>query len=218
MKALATLSKFTGCYDVWKDIVERYKLKWSSDDTLYLFHQMTDTRYNIDSMMRWLNETRSALPASYANILVFNTLVGLRPQESISSINLIKEKSNEYFQNQESIIQHYKFPTIFLRRTKKAYISIMIRPIIDIAHKCGNHSYNALRLMIHKNGLQMNMSYCRKIFATHLRNDGIEPEFIDLLQGRLSESVFVKHYFRPDFPLQRIQKSISKLHERIAEK
>ncbi len=44
----------------------------------------------------------------------------------------------------------------------------------------------------------MNMYYCRKVFATYLRNKGIEPEIIDLLQGRISSSVFVNHYYRPD--------------------
>jgi hypothetical protein len=27
MKALAALSKYLGCYDLWKDIIERYQLK-----------------------------------------------------------------------------------------------------------------------------------------------------------------------------------------------
>ncbi len=43
----------------------------------------------------------------------------------------------------------------------------------------------------------MIMYYCRKVFATHLRNKGIESEIIDLLQGRISSSVFVNHYYRP---------------------
>ena len=43
------------------------------------------------------------------------------------------------------------------------------------------------------------MSYCRKIFATHLRTNGIEQETIDFLQGRVPRSVFARHYFRPDF-------------------
>jgi hypothetical protein len=37
-----------------------------------------------------------------------------------------------------------------------------------------------------------------KVFATFMRNKGIEPEIIDLLQGRISRSVFVNHYYRPD--------------------
>lgn len=32
MKALATLSKFLGCYDEWKTIVGKYQLRWSDSD------------------------------------------------------------------------------------------------------------------------------------------------------------------------------------------
>ena len=42
------------------------------------------------------------------------------------------------------------------------------------------------------------MYYCSKVFATYLRNKGIETEIIDLLQGRISNSVFVNHYYRPN--------------------
>ena len=61
-----------------------------------------------------------------------------------------------------------------------------------------NISYNALKLMLKRTDLDMNMYYCRKVFATYLRNEGIESEIIDLLQGRISSSVFVRHYYRPD--------------------
>lgn len=42
------------------------------------------------------------------------------------------------------------------------------------------------------------MYYCRKVFATYLRSRGIEPEIIDLLRGRISNSVFVNHCYRPN--------------------
>ena len=217
MKALANLSKFMGCYDIWRNLIERYELKWSSNDSFRVFQQITNSQHGIDSMMNWLKETCSKIPESYTKILLFNTLVGLRPRESIWSIKLIKENQNDYLQDNanELILQHYKYPAIFFRRTKKAYTSVLIRPMLDIAHESGNHSYNALRLMIKRHGLNMNMSYCRKIFGTHLRNDGIQPEVVDLLQGRIPQSVFVKHYFRPNFPIQKIQNSISTLYNAL---
>ena len=52
--------------------------------------------------------------------------------------------------------------------------------------------------MLKRKNIEMNMYYCRKVFATYLRNKGIEPEIINLLQGRISSSVFVNHYYRPD--------------------
>jgi hypothetical protein len=213
MKALASLSKFVGCYNVWTDIIERYKIRWTSNDGLSTFRQITEPKYSIDSMISWLNETRSQLPNSYSNILLFSTLTGLRPQESIMSIGLLKENKKEYFQADNLILEHYKFPSLFFRPTKKAYITITIRHTLDAAKKSGNHSYNALRQIIKKRGLQMLMAYCRKIYATHLHNDGIESEIIDLLQGRIPNFVFVRHYFRPDFPTQKIRESTRNLYE-----
>jgi intergrase/recombinase len=61
------------------------------------------------------------------------------------------------------------------------------------------------------------MYYCRKVFATFLRNKGIEPEIIDLLQGRISSSVFVNHYYRPDIN-EMITKKIRPLLRELAHK
>ncbi len=38
------------------------------------------------------------------------------------------------------------------------------------------------------------MRYCRKIFASYLRQGGIESEIVDLLQERFPKSVFALHY------------------------
>jgi hypothetical protein len=48
----------------------------------------------------------------------------------------------------------------------------------------GSPSYNQIRLACRKSGINsMYMHYTRKIFASHLRNEGIQPEIIDMLQG-----------------------------------
>jgi intergrase/recombinase len=64
----------------------------------------------------------------------------------------------------------------------------------------------------------MNMGFCKKVFATHLRTNGIEQETIDLLQGRVPRSVFGRHYFRPDFDYERIRYLLNKLHGSIVAK
>jgi hypothetical protein len=57
MKALATLSKYLGCYDRWKDIRERYQLKWSAEDSLQGFHDiMLNDKENYNSMIDWAKE------------------------------------------------------------------------------------------------------------------------------------------------------------------
>lgn len=37
-----------------------------------------------------------------------------------------------------------------------------------------------------------------EVFATYLLNKGIDPQIIDLFQGRISSSMFVNHYYRSD--------------------
>ena len=200
MKALATLSKYTGLYDKWKDIIHRYQLKWSSGDTVETFNDviMNDER-SYGSMISWLKDTCSKLLSSYGNILLFNTLTGLRPDEACKAIQIIQKEEDNYVRKDLMILEHYKFPDIFIRRTKKAYISVLTDSILELAKQASNCGYNALRLAVKRKKLDMNMAYCRKIFATYLRTHGIEQETIDLLQGRSPRSVFARHYFRPNF-------------------
>ena len=96
-------------------------------------------------------------------------------------------------------MEHYKFPSEFIRRTKNVYISVVSPQIVKLALNCSTKTtYNSLKVMLKRKNIEMNMYYCRKVFATYLRNKGIEPEIIDLLQGRISNSVFVNHYYRPN--------------------
>ena len=51
-----------------------------------------------------------------------------------------------------------------------------------------------------------------------IRDKELEPEIIDLLQGRISSSVFVNHYYRPDINeiiSKRIRPVLDELTEEI---
>jgi intergrase/recombinase len=198
MKALAVLSKYIGCYDKWSIIREKYQLKWTGTDNLSQFHHMFDEDENINTMMTWLKDAYRLVPKQYGNILLFNTLTGLRPIEVFHSLHFIGSFAQNYINPELMILEHFKFPSVFIRRTKNAYISIISDLIIKIANDCGNFSYRSLKRILKINNMPMNMSYCRKIFVTYLRINGIESEIIDLLQGRIAKSVFAKHYFKPD--------------------
>jgi hypothetical protein len=205
MKALASLSKFLGRYDEWLDIVKRHQLKWSKpDNSLKAFKNIFDSQSegkNLESMIKWIRDVSSSLPVEYRNVLLFNTLTGLRPDESQKAIHLIKTKEKEYIDKDRELLKHYQYPSMFLRQTKNAYITIINPAIVGFAKDTPNKDnyYPSLRKRIAiTNNYDMNMYFCRKVFATDLRNSGIEPEIINLLQGRISSSVFVNHYYRPD--------------------
>jgi intergrase/recombinase len=48
----------------------------------------------------------------------------------------------------------------------------------------------------------MDLYLTRKIFASWLRKDGIQPELIDMLQGRVSQSILTRHYLVPQSSLK----------------
>jgi len=99
MEGLASLSKYTGCYDNWKNIREKYQLRWtnSEQENLKYFTNYMVGKGNFDEMVKWLRNAMTKLPKDAANVLVFNTLTGLRPTEAVLSLQLIKierEKCN----------------------------------------------------------------------------------------------------------------------------
>ena len=100
------------------------------------------------------------------------------------------------------ILGHVEYHEIFIRKTKKAYISIVNESIIQIVKDTKEKSsYNSMRCYFRRKRMSFNFNYCRKIFATYLRMQGIEQEVVDLLQGRLPKSIFLRYYFRPDFTI-----------------
>jgi intergrase/recombinase len=139
------------------------------------------------------------LPSDYGNIILFTTLTGLRPDEALKALSLLKEGSTEYIDCERMMLLHYRFPDMFLRVSKKAFVSIINKDLIEIGNATPmDITYSSVRKRLKGLNISMHLYYCRKVFATYLRNKGIEPEIIDLLQGRISDSVFVNHYYRPD--------------------
>jgi hypothetical protein len=215
MAALSVLSKYCGVYQSWKEIRESYQLKWSETDSVTVFKAIIGEEGNFPAMMKWFKDARSVLPESYSNILLYNTLTGLRAEESIHSIGLVKMDLEHYLKG--DILEHFQFPDLFIRRTKKAYISLVDERTLDVARQSGAHTYVAIHKYLEREGLPSHLKYCRKIFSTHLRMSGIEAEIVDLLQGRIPNQLFVRHYFRPDFDkvMGKIRKSLDKLYDEI---
>lgn len=206
MRALSTLSKYTGCYEEWMKIVKKYQLKWKNENynSLNTFKNIfgieEGSQHSLTHMLEWVKSSISELPKEISNILVFNTLTGLRPEESQKAIYLLKTKREEYLDKDKMLLLHYRYPSSFFRVTKKCYSSIINRSILDLLKHIPlrKSHYYTVRRVFEQIGRNMNMYYCRKVFATYLLNKGIEPEIIDLLHGRISSSVFVNHYYRPD--------------------
>jgi len=164
-------------------------------------------------MLDWLKQAYQTLPERYGNALLFNSLTGLRPKEACESIKIIQSDIDEYLIKDTMFLEHFRFPDIFIRRTKNAYISIVSEKILDIAKQANKVTYTSVKLAIKRREVEMNMNYCRKIFATFLRSEGVEQEVIDLLQGRIPKNIFVIHYYKPDIgSFNRIREMLNELY------
>jgi len=157
-------------------------------------------------------------------IVRFGCLVDLRSSETLQSVKLINDKEAfaKYYDVEQMILQNYKFPSIFLRQTKKAFVSFVTPSMIDIVKK-GSFgipknlpTYNALRLTCQRKGITCDLRFARKIQASWLHRYNVPDVMIDLLQGRVGKSVLVNHYLAPSLDHKaKVLQALEKLKEDI---
>ena len=213
MASLANLSKFLGCYQHWKNIMKEHGLKWETQNSFETFLSILNS--NIEDSKKWLLETVEVLPTKYSSVLVFDVLTGLRPSEACMSTSLITELSernqlNEYLDKELLMLQHFRCKDMFLRRNKNAFISFVSKELLNlIVETKPKVSYNALSNALRRRKIKRRIKELRKLHGTLLR-DYIPKEAIDLLQGRISQGIFMKFYYKP-FLQQIRQKSMKAL-------
>ena len=212
MRALAHLAKHNGIYEQWQKIIKNHGIHWrQTDNDNFDFFEKED----IGEMIEYVKQTMKILPADMASTFVTATMLGLRADEVCKAISFLKQDVQDYYNAKLGILEHYKHKALFIRRTKKAYISLVDDDLLALA-KQSCDSYQAIRSFLKRRKVPMNMKYCRKIFGTYLRQNGIESEFIDVLQGRVPQSVFARHYYRPDqATIDKARKLIGELKTRL---
>jgi hypothetical protein len=202
MKSLTLLSRYLGCYDRRQDLRQRYSLKWTAgNESLQAMQRFFNPDLNLDVMLRKVKAMMQVLPKPMALVMRHAVLTGLRPSEAVESARLINDRHlfEIYYDPKLQALEHFRFPDMFLRRTKKAFISYITLDNLQPIVKNGSRTptWNAIRLATRKRGLNMDMRYCRKIYASWLHQCGVPDVMIDLLQGRVGKIVLVKHYLTP---------------------
>jgi intergrase/recombinase len=134
-------------------------------------------------------------------------------------INHEESLCTSHNQNRQTL-EHFRFPDIFLGHTKKAYTSFVTPEILQLVMFQPNArliTYNIIRKRLNQAGLSVNLRLCRKLFASYLRQSaGIQPEVVDLLQGRVSTSILTRHYLVPDNSLRdNVLAAVQKLRDKI---
>jgi len=200
MASLANLSKYLGIYSKWRSLVKNNGLKWERKSALETFVDIFET--NLDDTKAWLYQVVQQLPKEYATVEVFTALTGLRPSEAVNSCKLIVELSaqnrlSEYLDSDLMMLKHFKFKDTFLRGCKNAFISFITEELLQLVLETKPViKYATLQTKLKRLGLRNRTKQLRKLYATTLRNY-VPHEIVDLLQGRISQSIFLRFYYKP---------------------
>lgn len=164
-----------------------------------------------------------------AQIVKFAVLTGLRPGEVIESVKLFlmaghNSSQVKYYNPERQALEHFRFPEIFLRTTKEAYISFVTVDMIEGSTENSDFgkisreppSYTAIRQACRKRGIHCDLRYGREIFASYLSKEGLSDIMVDMLQGRTPKSVLVQHYLTPSSDYrQKILAAVVKLKSEL---
>jgi len=203
MKALSALSKFAGCNEYFRQMLKAHGLKWSvNNDDIIIARLM---KYSGDAapndLFNWIAEVKARVPA-LSVFMDFTVCTGLRLDEAVNSYRLIVElgedgKLGAYYNPERQVLEHFRFRKIFIRRTKKAYMSFASTALIDAVQKSGLYpTHDVIHKRMQRAGLNIRFSDLRELYASYSVKHLKQPE-IDFLQGRVSSSVFMQNYFNP---------------------
>ncbi len=216
MKALIALSKYLGIYTQFKTKTENYGFKWKGKSSLGSFTRMMQA--GDSDVLQWCNEAVEKLSDKEATFLKFVAISGIRVGEAIKAFNLVIElnqagRLGDYYNRELHSLEHFKYPELFLRGTKNVFFSFIPQAFIDEITACETVYYSTLRKHLKKHGLNLRFSELRDYYATFLVHHGVIREEVDLLQGRIGQSIFMRHYFSPDIEAlrDRVLAAITKL-------
>jgi intergrase/recombinase len=154
--------------------------------------------------------------------LKFCLYTGLRKTEAITSFNKIIQLSREnklvdYYDSNFNCLVHFKYPKEFIRIKKNAFLSFIPEHLILEIAKTDRVSYNAIRKKLQRNGLRMRINELRDFYGTFMLQHGLLEQEVNLLQGRIPASIFVKHYWSPKLTelRDRVFKALNELEQII---
>ena len=154
---------------------------------------------NHDSLIQWYKDITEFLRPNERTWLKYLALSGLRRQESVMSFNKVIEMDRagnlgEYL-NELNILEHFRDKR-FLRGTKNAFITIVPPSLIEDIKHSEPICWNSLDKRMYRRKLKYRFKELRSFYASFLVRNGLISEEADLLEGRVSKSVFMRAYMK----------------------
>jgi intergrase/recombinase len=219
MKALSALAKFTGCHERFKQLIKSYGLKWSvnNDDVIIArLIKYSNGNGSKNELFKWIRTVKQKIP-EFTPFVDLVTATGLRFSEAIESFSIIARGNlDEYYNAETQALEHFKFRELFIRRTKKAFMSFISRELINAIRLSDLRvTKDVIDKRIQRLGLKLCFSDLRELWASYSVKNLRQPE-IDFLQGRVSASVFMRNYFNPTWITDLKRRAIKNASELLA--
>jgi intergrase/recombinase len=168
-----------------------------------VFAQLDEFRRALSDILRWYIEANSVLRDN-ERLFRFLALTGLRTSEGITSFNLIVKlakvnKLHEYYDEELRCLEHFKYRELFLRRTKNTHLSFVSSNLISQITNSELVSYNVICKRLMRVGLKCRINELRDYFGSSAIRHGLIQQEQDLLCGRIAGSIFIRHYWSPNF-------------------
>jgi len=180
MKALSALSKFLGVYEEWRSLVRNYGLKWSSGKTDDLIIARFAKVQNSDEALGWIRKIKAAIP-DFSGFMDLVAVTGLRLGETINCWNLIIRLSSEgrleeYYKAENCVLEHFRFKELFIRRTKKAFISFIDQDLISRITESNPLTKNQITKRIQRRKINLRFGDVREFWASYMTRHLRQPE------------------------------------------
>jgi intergrase/recombinase len=201
LRALSALSRYLGIHEQFKQHMKDYGLKWESQSCFDSFLRILNNK-NKDDVIEWVKLCQKGFDNTYATFVKFALFTGIRKSEAIEAFNLIVRLSkdgrlSDYYKAELETLEHFRYPDKFIRGTKNVFFSFVKKSFIDEIAKCHMVSESSYKRRHKKIGVPSRIKDLREYFATYMLNHGLLKEEIDLIQGRIGKSIFMKQYFSP---------------------
>jgi intergrase/recombinase len=210
MCSLSSLAKYLGIYEQFQGLVKAYGLKWKNVKAEDLLLSRIANMENNGNVLEWIRLVKAKIPK--LNVFMdFMLQSGLRFEEAVHSYNLIIDlaregRLNEYYNEEAEALEHYRFKSLFIRRTKKAFVSFIPKRLVETVSREEKLTIYKVWNWVKRNSLKCRFPDIREYYAT-VMTKWLNQSEIDFLQGRISGSVFMRNYFNPAL--------ITDLHERV---
>ena len=199
-------------------------MTWSDgNSSVRVLFLLLDGKETVNEAEEYLKQIEIKADDEVKTVCRFMFKSGLRPSEVLECFNLVKkgELKRGYLNEELKVLQHWKYADIFLRGGKKAFLTVLSERMLEDLREWEGAScswyYEKLKRRMHREGLEVKLYLFRKAWATRMRLFGLEPEFVDLFQGRVSGSVFVRSYFRPELRtvIEKVRKAVEELEKQL---